>query len=90
MRELASNAIRHGHANEIRVAGGLDGDMLRFSVCDDGTGFDPERRPGVLEGHFGLKGIEERVSFFNGEMKIESSPGQGTRVAINLKLEEDK
>ena len=66
VRELASNAIRHGHANEIRVAGGLDGDMLRFSVCDDGTGFDPERRPGVLEGHFGLKGIEERVSFFNG------------------------
>ena len=90
VRELASNAIRHGHANEIRVAGGLDGDMLRFSVCDDGTGFDPERRPGVLEGHFGLKGIEERVSFFNGEMKIKSSPGQGTRVAINLKLEEDK
>jgi len=90
VRELASNAIRHGHANEIRVAGGLDGDMLRFSVCDDGTGFNPERRPGVLEGHFGLKGIEERVSFFNGEMKIESSPGQGTRVAINLKLEEDR
>lgn len=90
VRELASNAIRHGHANEIRVAGGLDGDMLRFSVCDDGTGFDPERRPGVLEGHFGLKGIEERVSFFNGEMKIKSSPGQGTRVAVNLKLEEDK
>lgn len=74
----------------VRIAGSLDGDTLRFSVCDDGIGFDPERRPGVREGHFGLQGIEERVSFFNGEMKIVSSPGQGTRVAINLKLEEDK
>ena len=86
VRELASNAIRHGHADEIRVAGGLDGDTLRFSVSDDGTGFDPENRPGVLEGHFGLQGIEERVSFFNGEMKIESSPGKGTNVSISIEI----
>jgi signal transduction histidine kinase len=90
VRELASNAIRHGHANEIRVAGSLDGDTLCFSVSDDGTGFDPENRPGVLEGHFGLQGIEERVSFFNGDMKIKSSSEKGTKVTVNLKLEEVK
>jgi len=86
VRELASNAIRHGRADEIRVAGSLDGDTLRFSVSDDGTGFDPENRPGVLEGHFGLQGIEERVSFFNGEMKIKSSPGKGTKVSISIEI----
>ncbi len=86
VRELASNAIRHGHADEIRVAGSLDGDTLRFSVSDNGTGFDPENRPGVLEGHFGLQGIEERVSFFNGEMKIKSSPGKETKVSISIEI----
>ena len=86
VRELASNAIRHGHAGEIRVAGSLDGDTLRFSVIDDGTGFDPGNRPGVLEGHFGLQGIEERVSFFNGEMRIESQPGKGTKVSIAIEV----
>ena len=86
VRELASNAIRHGHAGEIRVTGSLDGDTLRFSVIDDGTGFDPGNRPGVLEGHFGLQGIEERVSFFNGEMRIESQPGKGTKVSIAIEV----
>ncbi|MBQ2630372.1 MAG: sensor histidine kinase, partial [Kiritimatiellae bacterium] len=86
VRELASNAIRHGRADEIRVAGSLDGDTLRFSVIDDGRGFDPGTRPGVLEGHFGLQGIEERVSFFNGDMKIESQPGKGTKVSIAIEV----
>lgn len=86
VRELASNAIRHGHADEIRVAGSLDGDTLRFSVSDDGTGFDPENCPGVMEGHFGLQGIEERVNFFNGEMRIVSSPGKGTQVSIAIEI----
>ena len=86
IRELASNAIRHGHATEVAIAGSLENETLRFSVRDNGCGFTPANRPGVMDGHFGLQGIEERVSFFNGEIEIDSAPGNGTKVTVVLKL----
>jgi len=87
VRELATNAVRHGEAKNIRIAGALDGKRLRFSVTDDGKGFDPENRPGLTEGHFGLQGVEERVAEIGGEMKITSKIGKGTRVAIWIRSE---
>ena len=86
IRELVSNAIRHGHATAIAIAGTAEESRLLFSVTDNGCGFDPEARPGVAEGHFGLQGIEERIRQFNGEMTIESKIGKGTRIAAWIKL----
>ena len=63
----------------------LDGDELRFSVWDDGCGFDPERRPGLAEGHFGLQGVRERVSRGGGTLVVESAVGRGTKVKVSLK-----
>ena len=87
VRELVSNAIRHGHATTVAVAGAMDGGRLAFSVTDNGSGFDPARRPGVADGHFGLQGIGERVRRHKGKMDIESRPGDGTRVAIWIQSE---
>ena len=86
IRELAINAVRHGHATAVKIAGSDDGDRLRFSVCDNGSGFDPETRPGILQGHFGLQGIQERIAPFKGTMDIESRIGKGTRVSISLDM----
>ena len=85
VRELVTNAIRHGKAKSVRIAGGLDGDELKFSVRDDGCGFDPERRPGLAEGHFGLQGVRERVMRCGGTLAVESAPGRGTKVSVSLK-----
>ena len=85
IRELVTNAVRHGHAKTIRVAGGLDGDTLMLSVRDDGSGFDPDNHLGMAEGHFGLQGIRERVKRCDGTVAIESVPGKGTRVSVSLK-----
>ena len=85
IRELASNAVRHGNATEIKVAGVLENDRLLFSVSDNGCGFNPENRPTVADGHFGLQGIQDRVDGFEGEMTIQSAPGKGTKVTISLK-----
>ena len=91
VRELATNAVRHGGATAVKIAGSLEDGLLRFSVRDNGCGFDPATCPGVLQGHFGLQGIRERVNQFNGEMEIESSPGKGARVSVCLTLnEQDK
>ena len=78
--------------------GGLNGPHITFNyvikydiiydncaVRDDGCGFDPGKRPGTGEGHFGIDGIKARLERIGGTLTIESSPGKGTKVAIQLK-----
>ena len=84
IRELATNAVRHGAAKTIRIAGVLENGRLLFSVSDDGCGFDPQRHPGVDEGHFGLDGIRDRVSRFDGTLEIESTAGNGATIRISM------
>ena len=84
IRELVVNAIRHGNASAIKVAGTIDNGKLLCSVTDDGCGFDPDTAPGVLQGHFGLQGIQERVDELGGTFEISSLPGKGTKAVITL------
>ena len=85
IRELASNAVRHGGASTIKIAGSLEKDKLLFSVSDNGCGFDPESRPNAADGHFGLQGIQDRVDGFEGEMHIRSTPGTGAKITISIR-----
>ena len=87
VRELVANSIRHGHAGKVAVAGCMDDGKVVFSVSDDGCGFNPEECPGVAQGHFGLQGIRERLRRCNGEMRIESAPGKGTKVTIRMEAD---
>ena len=86
IRELSSNAVRHGHASAIQIAGCIDGEYLLFSVNDNGCGFNPKMRPGIRNGHFGLDGINERIERMGGTMDISSSLGSGTKVTIKIRL----
>ncbi|MBQ6330868.1 MAG: hypothetical protein IJI35_17770 [Kiritimatiellae bacterium] len=86
VRELVSNAIQHGRASHVCVAGDLAGDALSFSVKDDGTGFDVATAPGPADGHFGLAGVSERVKRHNGRVQVESSPGKGTKINVKLQV----
>ena len=60
--------------------------MLRFSVRDNGCGFDPHSASGIAEGHYGLLGIQERIEALEGEFNIDSFPGKGTNVRMSIKL----
>lgn len=84
IRELCVNAIRHGHARHIRIAGDDRDGPLRFSVWDDGDGFIPTERPGPSQGHFGLQGVKERIQKLHGIIHIESEPGKGTKVTVEI------
>ena len=88
IRELAVNAVRHGGATMIKVAGSIEGGKLMFSVSDNGSGFDPDTAPGVEDGHFGLQGIRERVADFNGEMSVKSAFGHGSKTTISIQLKD--
>lgn len=90
VRELCVNAVRHGGARSIQVAGAVESRSIRLSVRDDGRGFDPSKCPGPAEGHFGLQGIRERVARLGGRMTIESSEGKGASVIIEVRNETDK
>lgn len=84
VRELGTNAVKHGHARNIRIAGELHDGTMSFSVQDDGCGFDPATAPGPALGHFGLQGVRERIKDFNGTITCESAPGSGTRFTVTL------
>lgn len=87
VRELTANAIRHGHATDIRIAGAVDRESLRFSVTDNGRGFDPSQCPGSDDGHFGLDGIRERAERADGRFAITSTPGHGAKAVFKLPLQ---
>ena len=90
IRELVVNAVRHGHATSVRIAGSLAGQTLYFSVQDDGCGFDPASCPGSDQGHFGIQGIRERLKRLNGSLNIESSPSKGTRAVVTIELQDER
>src|SRR5215216_798053 len=66
------------------VAGAENG-SVRLRINDDGVGFDPAAAARLLsEGHFGLAGMRERVEMVGGHLSIDSAPGKGTSVAVEM------
>ena len=86
VRELVANAVRHGQAKSVRIAGECHDGTVRFSVRDDGIGFDAATAPGPAKGHFGLHGIRERIKSFKGALDVRSEPGHGTEVTVTLNI----
>lgn len=84
IRELVSNAVRHGNASKIHIAGELHEGIIRFSVRDNGCGFDTSAIPGPAQGHFGLLGIRERLRQHRGTIRMESDIGKGSRITVTL------
>jgi signal transduction histidine kinase len=74
--EALQNAAKYAEAREIAIAIEPTDGELRFSVRDDGVGFDPAR---TGQGS-GLAGIRDRLAVFGGDATVESSPGNGTVV----------
>ena len=86
LRELVSNAVRHGQARQIDIRGELAGETLSFCVSDDGHGFDTGKRPGIREGHFGVEGIRQRTKRLNGTFALESAPDAGTKATLTIPI----
>jgi len=56
--------------------------LVRLDMRDDGIGFDPNAAR--KSGGMGLRNIEERVARSGGSLVLESAPGQGTRMRVEL------
>ena len=86
--EAVTNARRHSGAENVRVAvwTSEDENDLWVEVSDDGQGFDPGQEEPSTTGGTGTKGMRERARILGGNLKIESEPGKGTRVRLELGL----
>lgn len=89
VQEALANVRKHAGARrvtlELAIVTGALGPLLRAVVADDGRGFDPARLPPGA--HFGLATMRERAEAAGGSFRVESRPGQGTRVIVELPLE---
>jgi ligand-binding sensor domain-containing protein/signal transduction histidine kinase len=81
-RESIFNAILHGHAQKIEVELNFLEDALWLTVRDTGQGFDVAEA--LSDGHFGLRGMRERIHRFDGKFEIESAPHHGTCVNVQI------
>lgn len=89
VRELVINAVRHGGATLVRIAGSRENGRVLFSVSDNGCGFDIAGKPGMEQGHFGLEGISERAKALGGTLSLQSTLGKGTRACVNIAVSTD-
>jgi signal transduction histidine kinase len=79
--EGIQNAGKHaGPDASVTIRIGEDRGGLRFSVADDGAGFDP----GAVERSNGLTNIRDRVAAVGGTVTIDAAPGRGTRISADL------
>jgi signal transduction histidine kinase len=90
VQEAVTNSLRHGRATQITATLERLPRQLRATVQDNGAGFDAGNwRQRCAQGnHLGLIGIEERVRLLEGELSVDSAPGQGVILRAEIPLPE--
>jgi signal transduction histidine kinase len=81
-QEALNNSLKHAGADNLQVCLQVKADAVRLEVVDDGIGFDPTTAE--ARGGLGLPGMRERVQRIGGQLRIESAPGQGTTVSVEV------
>ena len=87
-QEAMHNALKHAQAKliETTVFAAPDEKHIVIEIRDNGIGFDPATAARENSGHFGLAGMRERLNRLGGQLHIESQPGRGTRVRVEVTL----
>ncbi|MEM7370009.1 MAG: sensor histidine kinase [Bacteroidota bacterium] len=86
-QEAIGNALKHSEATEVNISLNRFGDKVNMLIEDNGKGFDPsskEQHQGI-----GLINIQTRANTLKAELDIDSSPGRGTSINIDIPLKQD-
>ena len=82
VQEALTNCAKHAHATSVDVRMQFDGRPIFLSVSDDGQGFDlRDAKP--MRG-LGLVSMRETVEFAGGVLRVESKPGGGTQIYVEI------
>ena len=82
IQEMMSNIIRHSSANQVTIQLHRQEKELVLMVEDNGVGFDPD----LVSGGAGMQNMKSRVAYINGTFEVDSSPGRGTTISVEVKL----
>jgi signal transduction histidine kinase len=88
-QEALANVRKHAQAQVVNVTLSYVGDVIVLDVQDDGVGFDGAV-PSPLNSGFGLTAMRERVTQLGGTVVIESEPGQGTILMVEIPIIRDE
>jgi signal transduction histidine kinase len=82
--EALTNALKYAQAQRLSVSLQLGREMAVLEIADDGIGFDPTTAGD--RGGMGLPGMVERAEQMGGQLTVESEPGAGTRVHVQVEV----
>jgi signal transduction histidine kinase len=77
-----TNALKHAQAKQVEIVICFGQAGVELQINDDGCGFDPTQT--APNGHFGLRGLNERARAVGTKLALDSKPGQGTRVRLTV------
>jgi signal transduction histidine kinase len=83
-QEAVANAVKHGRAENVSIELRYEPASVGLTVSDDGQGF-AAGQPSPT-GHFGLLDMRERAQSMGSHLRVESEPGIGTRIAVEVPL----
>jgi PAS domain S-box-containing protein len=83
-QEALNNIVKHARAGETQVSLRQDADRVVLDITDNGVGFDTARKP-IMGGYgMGTTTMRERAEAIGGRLQLQSAPGEGTRVTVEL------
>lgn len=85
-QEALNNISKHARARRVEIFLLKEADLVRMQVGDNGIGFDPHAPANMSA--VGLSGIRERAAAIGGQVKIDSTPGRGTKLKVTLSIAE--
>jgi PAS domain S-box-containing protein len=84
VQEALTNVRKHAGARSVRVAFAVEAGQATVTVQDDGQGFDPGARDIGSGSRVGLRVMRERATEVGGTVRVDSAPGQGTCVTVEV------
>jgi signal transduction histidine kinase len=86
-QEALSNITKHANARRVSIHLRYKAEDVLLTILDDGCGFILPESPSVFakQGHFGLLGLHERAELIGAKLHVQTAPGEGTLLSINLK-----
>jgi len=82
VQESLHNVAKHAQAQNVNIQMERDGEVLKLTIEDDGTGIHIVSNP--LRPSFGMAGMQERIATLGGHMKVSSRKGEGTKISVTV------
>lgn len=86
VQEILNNILKHAAATEIDISMQYTAQNFLLRITDNGKGFSPEEatQRNISESGSGMRNLQKRANLVGADLQIESQPGKGTEIRINL------